>query len=238
MVAPQAVVLRRRVRHGHRAPSFTATRTPRLAVTLLEATDGAVSYAATVSNAPAAGMTFSEYLAWERQQPERHEFWHGEVFCMAGGSPRHAALIAAMTIELGVTHRDGPCRVLATDQRIVAEDGQHYVYADASVVCGRMQLATGTNDVLVNPTVVVEVLSKSTEAYDRGKKWGGYQKLASVTDYVLVSQSAPHIEHYQREQGGEWHYRVANAGGRITLRHGAVVEVDVVYRGVFELEGD
>jgi Uma2 family endonuclease len=183
-------------------------------------------------------MTADEYLAWEREQPERHEYLDGEVFSMAGGSPRHAALIAAATAELVVAHRGGPCRVLATDQRMVAEDGEHYVYADVSVVCGKMQLAAGTKDVLANPSVVVEVLSKSTEAYDRGRKWEGYQKIASVTDYVLVSQSAPHVEHYHREASGEWHYRVAVAGGRVTLGSGAVLDVDTLYRGVFDLAGD
>jgi Uma2 family endonuclease len=183
-------------------------------------------------------MSAAEYLAWEREQKERHEYVHGEVFCMAGASPRHAALIAAVTIELGNAHRDSPCRVLATDQRILAEDGEHYVYADVSLVCGRLQLAAGTNDVLTNPTVVVEVLSKRTEAYDRGTKWDGYQKIASLTDFLLVSQATPHVEHYQRADRGEWRYRVAGAGGRVTLKHGASLNLDVVYRGAFELEGD
>ncbi len=191
-----------------------------------------------MSNAASLRMTASEYLAWERGQKERHEYVHGEVFCMAGGSPRHAALIAAVTVELGLAHRGGPCRVLATDQRIVAEDGEHYVYADASVVCGRLATAPGTTDVLVNPSVVVEVLSKSTEAYDRGKKWEGYQKIASVSDCLLLAQSAAHIEHYQREAGGEWRYRAHGPGARVTLKTGASFEVDAVYRGVFELEGD
>jgi Uma2 family endonuclease len=183
-------------------------------------------------------MAAPEYLAWERGQAERHEYVHGEVFGMAGGSPRHAALIAAVTIELGNALRDGPCRVFSTDQRIVAKDGEHYVYADVSVVCGRMELARGTNDVLANPSIVVEVLSKGTEAYDRGKKWEGYRNIASVTDYVLVSQSLPHIEHYRREANAEWRYRVAGGGERIALQGDASVDVDTVYRGVFELEGD
>jgi Uma2 family endonuclease len=183
-------------------------------------------------------MTALEYLAWEREQKERHEYVHGEVFAMSGGSPRHAALIAAVTIELGVAHRGGPCRVLSTDQRIVAEEGEHYVYADVCVVCARIELARETKDVLANPAIVVEVLSKSTEAYDRGKKWDGYQKIASVTDYLLVSQAAPRIEHYRREASGEWHYRVAVAGGRVALTSGAVLDVDAVYKGSFELEGD
>jgi Uma2 family endonuclease len=183
-------------------------------------------------------MTAEEYLAWEREQGQRHEYVQGEVFAMSGGSPRHAALIAAITSELVVGHRGGPCRALSTDQRIVAREGDHYVYADASVVCGPMRLASGTKDVLTNPSVVVEVLSKSTEGYDRGKKWDGYRDIASVGDYLLVSQSAPRIEHFQREEGGEWHYRVVGAGGRVSLKTGAVVEVDAVFRGVFELEGE
>jgi Uma2 family endonuclease len=183
-------------------------------------------------------MAASEYLPWEREQTERHEFLRGEVLSMAGGSPRHAALIAAVTGELVVGHRGRPCRVLASDQRIVAEEGEHYVYADVSVVCGKMQLAQGTNDVLANPAVVVEVLSKSTEAHDRGKKWDGYRTIASVTDYVLLSQSAPRIDHYQRQEGGEWRYRVAGSGSRVTLKTGVALDVDPLYAGAFELEGD
>ncbi len=157
---------------------------------------------------------------------------------MAGGSPRHNALTAAITIELGVALRGGKCRVLSADQRIAARLNEHYVYADASVVCGALELMVGTTDVLANPSVVVEVLSKRTEAYDRGLKWESYRELPSVTDYLLLSQVAPRFEHYRREASGEWHYRVVSAGGRVTLSNGAVLELDAVYAGVFELEGE
>jgi Uma2 family endonuclease len=183
-------------------------------------------------------MTAQEYLAWEREQPDRHHFLGGEVFAMAGGTPRHSALGAAIILELGVALRGGPCRVMSGDLRVALHGGEHYVYPDASVVCGRMEFAEGTKDVLTNPTVVVEVLSKSTEAYDRGLKWDGYRQLPSVTDYLLVSQSSPRIEHYRREAGGDWHYRVAVAGGRMTLASGAVVEVDAVFKGALEIEGE
>lgn len=183
-------------------------------------------------------MTSTQYLAWEVEQASRHEFFHGEVFAMAGGSPRHNALTAAVTIELGLALRGGKCRVLSADQRIAARANEHYVYADASVVCGAVELMTGTTDVLANPSVVIEVLSKRTEAYDRGLKWESYRELPSVTDYVLVSQVAPRFEHYRREATGEWHYRVVSAGGRVTLSNGAIVELDSVYAGVFELEGE
>jgi len=183
-------------------------------------------------------MTASEYLAWEREQPERHGFLRGEVFAMAGGSPRHNALIAAVLRDLGNAFFGGPCRVLSSDQRIVAREGEHYVYADASVVCGRMELAAGTKDALANPTIVIEVLSKSTEAYDRRLKWEDYQRIESLTDYVLVSQGSARVEHSQREANGDWHYRIATAGGRISLGNGAVLEVDRVFAGVMELEGE
>lgn len=183
-------------------------------------------------------MTATQCLAREVEQPSRHEFFHGEVFRHAGGSPRHNALTAAITIELGLALRGGKCRVLSADQRIAARASEHYVYADASVVCGSLELMEGTTDVLVNPAVVIEVLSKRTEAYDRGLKWESYRELPSVTDYVLVSQVAPCFEHYRREASGEWHYRVVSPGGRVTLSNGAIVELDSVYAGVFELEGE
>jgi Uma2 family endonuclease len=183
-------------------------------------------------------MTSSQYLAWEREQPSRHEFFRGEVFDMAGGSPRHNALGAAIVAELVVALRGGKCRVFSADQRIAAHENEHYVYADASVVCGKLELSPGTTDVLSNPTVIVEVLSKRTEVYDRGLKWQGYRELPSVTDYVLVSQQSAQVEHFQREASGEWRYRVAGAGATLTLTNGAAISVDAIYAGVFELEGE
>ena len=112
------------------------------------------------------------------------------------------------------------------------------MYADASVVCGALELAKGTTDSLAKPSVVIEVLSKRTEAYDRGLKWESYRELASVTDYLLLSATAPRIEHYRGEASGEWHYRVVPAGGRVTLTNGATIALDNVYSGVFELDGE
>jgi Uma2 family endonuclease len=183
-------------------------------------------------------MTAAEYLVWEVEQAVRHEFFRGEVFAMAGGSPRHNALTAAIIIELGIALRGGNCRVLSADQRIAARGDEHYVYADATVVCGALELMPGTTDVLRNPAVVIEVLSRRTEAYDRGLKWESYRELSSVADYLLVSQTSPRLEHYRREASGEWHYRVVSAGGRVILSNGASINVDTIYAGVFELEGE
>lgn len=183
-------------------------------------------------------MTAAEYLAWEREQLDKHEFHLGEVFAMAGGSPRHNALSGAVIRVLGAAVLDKGCHVLTSDQKIAAEQGRRYVYADAVVVCGPMRTEPGTNDVLANPRVIVEVLSKSTEHYDRVEKWAAYQRLDSVTDYLLVSQTSKRVEHYVRESEGSWRYRALGDGDMATLSNGAVVSVDAVYRGVFDFPAD
>lgn len=183
-------------------------------------------------------MSASEYLAWERVQPAKHEYHLGEVFAMAGGSPRHNVLSTSMGAELRAAVRGKECHVLSPDQRISAKQGERYVYADAVVVCGALQTEPGTSDVLANPRVVVEVLSRSTEAYDRGEKWEAYQRLGSLTDYLLVAQGSVRIEHYQREDDGSWRYRVLSAGDTITLTNGATLSIDAVYEGAFELAAD
>lgn len=182
-------------------------------------------------------MTAAEYLEWERAQTSRHEYHLGEVFAMAGGSPRHNFLSAAMGAELRAAVRGKRCHVLSPDQRISAKEGERYVYADTVVACGGLRMEPGTTDVLANPTIVVEVLSRSTEMYDRGAKWEAYQRLPSLTDYLLVAQTSARIEHYQRE-GDSWRYRVLSAGDTVTLGNGASVAVDAVYEGAFELDAD
>ncbi|MCK6587312.1 MAG: Uma2 family endonuclease, partial [Polyangiaceae bacterium] len=168
-------------------------------------------------------MSASEYLEWERRQTDKHEFHDGEVFAMAGGSPRHNLLSAKAIVALDTALRGKRCQVLSSDQRITAEPGKRYVYADAVAVCGDLQMEPGTDDVLMNPSVIVEVLSPGTEAYDRGLKWEAYQRLASLTDYLLISQTSVRIEHFQRETQASWRYRVLSAGDSISLANGASV---------------
>jgi len=154
---------------------------------------------------------------------------------MAGGSPRHNALAANVIAALVLEFRGKPCRVFSSDQRLAARGTEQYVYADVTVVCGTLRIQAGTTDVLENPTCLVEVLSPSTEAYDRGLKWEGYRSIPSLQDYVLISQHLPRIEHFKREPDGSWHYRVAEAGDRITLSNGATLVVDEIFAGVVEL---
>jgi len=143
-----------------------------------------------------------------------------------------------MIAELRTGLRGQGCHVLTSDQRIAAEPGRRYVYADAVVVYGPMKTEPGTSDVLANPRILVEVLSRSTETYDRGEKWEAYQRLVSLSDYLLVAQTSVRVEHYQREADGSWRYRVMTAGDTVTLAHGATVAIDAVYEAAFELAGD
>jgi Uma2 family endonuclease len=188
--------------------------------------------------ADAAGiqrMSAPEYLEWERRQPIKHEFHLGEVFAMAGGSPRHNFLSNAAGAELRAAERGKGCHVLSSDQRISARQGERYVYADVVVACGGVAMEPGTTNVLANPGVIVEVLSPSTEAYDRGEKWEAYQRLASLTDYVLITQTSVRVEHYQRETHGSWRYRLLEAGDTVVLANGATLPIDAIYEGANDL---
>lgn len=180
-------------------------------------------------------MSAGEYLAWERAQPEKHEYHVGEVFAMAGGSPRHNFLSGAAVAELRAAVKGKGCHVLTSAQRIAAKPGERYVYSDGVVVCGGAQMEPGTHDVLANPSAVVEVLSRSTEAYDRGEKWDAYQRIPSLQDYLLIAQTAVQVEHYQREPDGSWRYRRIEAGGVVTLANGVTLSIDALYEGAFDL---
>lgn len=182
--------------------------------------------------------TAAEYLAWERVQEGKHEFADGRVFAMAGGSPRHNFLSTSVAAELRSALRHKACHVLSSGQRIAAIPTRRYVYADAVVVCGPAQMEAGTTDVLANPRIIVEVLSAGTEKYDRGGKWEAYQRLASLTDYLLLAQATARIEHFRREDDGAWSYRTLEAGDTVTLEDGTVVAVDDVYAGAFELDAE
>jgi Uma2 family endonuclease len=182
-------------------------------------------------------LTAAEYLAWEREQTDRHEFHAGDVFAVAGGSPRHNLIEGNLQSTLLSTFGGRGC-TLGPNQRVMLDDGARYVYPDTSVVCGKVVVQDGTKDVLVNPTILVEVLSSATEQYDRGLKWEGYQRLASLTDYLLVSQHEVRVEQFQRVPNGGWLYRAYGPGDRVPLSNGTQIDVDVIYERAFELPGD
>jgi Uma2 family endonuclease len=179
-------------------------------------------------------LTEAEYLEIERRAEYKSEFLDGEMFAMSGGTMPHS-LIASNLIAALATHLKGkPCLAFTSDLRVKVEACGLYTYPDVSVACGKPQLEDEHNDVLLNPTVIAEVLSDSREAYDRGKKFAMYRQIPSLCEYLLVSQHEPHIEQYIRQPNGDWTLRdVAGLNGGLTLPSlGITVAMSEVYANV------
>ena len=148
-------------------------------------------------------FTPQQYLDLERQADYKSEFVSGEIFAMAGASFRHNLIAANVLRELGNRLRGGPCRAVASDQRVLVQATGLYCYPDVVVVCGQPQFSDAHLGTLLNPTVLVEILSDSTESFDRGAKFAHYRRLESLQEYVLITQNLFRIEHFVRE-GERW----------------------------------
>lgn len=175
-------------------------------------------------------MTYDEYLALERESETKHEYVNGVVYAMAGGTPEHARLASQLGILIGTALRGRPCATFSSDARIRIERTKRSTYPDLAVVCGKLERAKDDRDAITNPTVLVEVLSDTTEASDRGDKWAHYQHLASLEEYVLVSQREPRVEVFRRAEHG-WTYQAFGAGAQVALRSlDVAIDVDELYR--------
>jgi Uma2 family endonuclease len=177
-------------------------------------------------------MTYAEYLAAEQASETKHEFLRGEVFAMAGGTPSHAGLAMAVGAALSNALAGRPCRVFSSDLRIRIEATDMSTYPDVAVICGSFEAAASDPHAAINPTLIVEVLSDSTEAYDRGEKFGHYRRLPSLRELVLVSQREPRLEAYFKTAEGAWMLSEAGAGEVLTLRSlaGVTLDTDAIYR--------
>ena len=151
-------------------------------------------------------VSVEEYLELEEKAEYKNEYFNGEIFAMAGGSPEHSQISVNATRELGNLLEDGPCRVYNSDCRVHIEDTGLYTYPDASVVCGE-PVFTNRRRALTNPLLIVEVLTESTESYDRTDKFAHYRRLPSLREYVLISFDRQRIETFRRQgDGTEWIY--------------------------------
>jgi len=159
--------------------------------------------------------TVEEYLALERQSVDRHEYLDGHIYAMAGESDEHGDISVNIVRELSTQLRDTPCRVRTKDTKVRSgpdPDSRYrtkglYAYPDILVVCGERQFHDQHHDVLLNPTVIIEVLSPSTQIFDRDEKWSRYQTwLPTLASYILVSQIGPKIEQFERHSDGDWLY--------------------------------
>ncbi len=172
--------------------------------------------------------TYEEYLAYELDSELKHEFEAGEIVAMAGGSPRHSALASRISAALENTRPSG-CTAFQSDMRIRVLATGRATYPDASMVCGVIELDTAdrSGTTITNPTLVVEVLSPSTEEVDRGSKWRDYQRIPSLQEYVLVSQES-RVEVYRRLTTESWEYLDVRAGV-VKLASGASLDLSILY---------
>lgn len=170
-----------------------------------------------MSTAAAKRLTVEEYLLRERDSIEKHEFYDGEIFAMAGATPAHNAITLNIGAELRAALRDKDCVALASDMRVFVPVGL-YCYPDATVVCGKPDIEEYRGlETLKNPLLIVEVLSKSTEAYDRGTKFDFYKAITSLRGYLLVSQDTPKVDHFARRDDGWLMSSAAGLDGSIRI---------------------
>jgi len=175
-------------------------------------------------------LTYAQYLELERSSETKHEYLRGEVFAMAGGTPEHSRLAANVIGELRAALRGRPCAVFTSDARVRIEETDRATYPDVTVVCGRLESAADDPDAITNPVVIVEILSDATEADDRGEKFAHYRRLASLREYVPVSQRARRLEVYRRRDE-RWLLDEAGLGQTLRLESVDVaLSVDEVYR--------
>lgn len=171
-----------------------------------------------MSTMPMHYITADEYLHRERQAEYRSEYFRGEMFAMACASANHNLIVGNCVQTLGQQLKKKPCRVYPSDLKLRIEATGLYTYPDLSVVCGEPQLETDAGDVLLNPIVLVEVLSDSTEAYDRGKKFEHYRTIPSLQHYVMIAQDRHSIDCFSRAADGSWSMTSCQGlEGKITL---------------------
>lgn len=149
-------------------------------------------------------MTPEEYLAIERASEYRHEYYQGEITDMAGASREHNLIVGTIYARLYMHLLGRHCEIYVNDMRVKVTAAGLYTYPDIVAVAGKPQFEDNEIDTLLNPTVIIEVLSDSTEEYDRGKKFARYRKLNSLTDYLLIDQDRMHVEQFTRQQNDTW----------------------------------
>jgi Uma2 family endonuclease len=178
-------------------------------------------------------LSVQDYLEQERSSNVRYEYEQGEVREMPGGTKEHSGMSRNILAHLYFQLGEGSCEVYNSDLRVLIAATGLYTYPDVSVVCGEAQFEDGQQDSLLNPTVLFDVLSKSTESYDRGKKFQHYQMIPSLSDYVLVAQDAYRVEHLLRKQDGWLLQSYIGLAAKVTLSSiGCTLALADVYKKI------
>jgi Uma2 family endonuclease len=152
-----------------------------------------------MASQPKTSFTPEEYLELERKAERKSEYLNGEIFAMSGASPRHVLIVTNVVRELSSQLKNRPCSVFSIDLRVRVSPEGLYTYPDVVVLCDKPLFSDSRRDTLTNPTLIVEVLSKSTKDYDRGEKFEQYRAIDSFKECVLIAQDRPHVEHFVRQ---------------------------------------
>ncbi|HSN74485.1 MAG TPA: Uma2 family endonuclease [Anaerolineae bacterium] len=184
-----------------------------------------------------SNFSLAEYFAQEEQAEHRSEFYEGEIFAMAGGTTNHNLITLNVAASLRSALRGKPCKAFMADVRLLVKRRQLYTYPDVMAICGPLQYAPGRNDTVTNPALIVEVLSPSTEAYDRGKKFEFYRTLDSLQEYILVDQGRMYVERHRPLGLGRWEMTAFEASDDVLALASVGIELTLadIYEGV-ELE--
>ena len=153
---------------------------------------------------PNTRLAPEDYLEIERRATHKSEYFDGEVFAMSGGAEQHNLITVNVSSSLHSQLRATACAVYSSDQRVKVTATGLYTYSDITVVCGDAVFDDKQQDTLLNPTVIVEVVSKSTGGYDRNEKFAHYRRIESLAEYLLIAQARHHVEHYVRQPSGDW----------------------------------
>jgi Uma2 family endonuclease len=178
--------------------------------------------------------SLTEYLAMEEEAEYRSEFYNGQIFAMSGGSPEHSSIAVNLTSSMTEVFKDKGCRVFDANLMIRIEDLNSVLYPDASVVCGPLDRDPQRRNLVRNPTLIVEVLSKSTNRYDRGNKFFKYQMIPSLQTYVLVEQGEPTVHVSHKNEDGAWDVdNYFGLEGTVDLKpHGVSITMAQIYQWI------
>ncbi len=178
-------------------------------------------------------MTEDEYVAFERASDLKHEYANGDAWAMSGGTPEHSLIAANVVGALWGRLRGRPCRAYQSDLSVHVEETGLYAYPDATVICGSLRVHPKDGRSALNPKVIFEVLSDTSEAYDRGAKFQHYARLPDLAEYVLVAQSQRRVEHYRRLESGQWLLTAYPPGAEVELPAlGIALPLDEIYAGL------
>lgn len=207
---------------------------PRARSNLLEPGTGYNRSVTTTRSVQLHEYSYADYLAYEQASNVKHEYLEGEIYARAGGSPEHAQLSVAVAAALRAQLEGRRCRVFSSDLRVRVGATGLTTYPDVTVVCGPLERDEASRETILNPVLLVEVLSDGTERYDRGEKFEHYKRIPTLEEYVLVSQKERLVESWSLVEG-DWSRQAAGPGGRLVLGSvGSELVVDELYRDVFE----